>query len=577
MEDFVKLIGTAAAHADGTTMTITIPTDGVPAGDFILVAVASDYTTGVPTVTDDGPGSSANRYVLDKSASEGTDLRVSWLRCVVSTELSAGRSLIITTSSGVVARAAIAIQFTGVSGTLDGSGSSSSEHSNNPHASWVPDHNFDLHIASVAARQAQSGGMTMDWLKACNPVGTSAGSGDITLGVAYRFAYKGGSAVSYSGKLGAPTGCVTIIGGYRLAAVPAETLSLEDKIMSLEPIAYLRLDDPDKSEGARARNSSGNGHRDGVYHGGCSVTDGPIEGSTATRFDGIGGYVEIIPDDDAFSISTSGYGLTVMRFVRPDVVRFPPNSDSSGVAGTVVDGPYKLPASTILVSDVTYLSDSGYITAVTDKGSVVTINYTGKSGGVNGTLTDCSTPNGTGKTISTGAATLQNDAFVYIDGKGADHQHEWGCRFYSDTDANPARPRPNEISFYTWNLDGGEGSGAHDLGPFVNGAYRMLVGAADGGDRDVPDAGNRLWTDGILQQAPLALGTLYSNPEFHIIPQKGKKPVRIGTRTKAAYFGGAVSQWAVFGRVLKDQEVYRLFLAWTNMSKTQHNSRWAAT
>jgi hypothetical protein len=408
--------------------------------------------------------------------------------------------------------------------------------------------------------------MTMDWLKACSPVGTSAGSRDVTLGVAYRFAYKGGSSVSYSGRLGAATGCVTIVGGYRLAAVPEETLSLEDKILSLGPIAYLKLDDRDKSDGAQARDSSGHS-RHGVYHGGCSVTDGPNELSTATLFDGINACVEIPdPDDDAFSVPTSGHGLTVLRFVRPEAMRFPPNGDSSAIAGTIVNGPYELPAPTIHVSDVTHLSHSGFITVIADDSIVVRIDYTSKSGGVNGTITGCSTPYGAGTTINTGAAILQNDAFVYIDGKGAAHQHEWGCRFYSDTDANPQGQRPNEIAFYTWSLCGGEGSGAHDLGPFVRGTYRMLVGAADAGNRDIPDAGNRIWTDGILRQAPLDLGTLYSNPTFKVIPGKGKQPVRIGTRTKDAYFGGAVGQWAAFGRVLKDQEVYRLFLAWTNRS-----------
>jgi hypothetical protein len=569
VEDFIKILGTVTAHASGTTMTITIPAGGVPVGDFILVAVASDYTNGGPTVTDDRPGST-NSYVRDKSAPEGTDLRASWLRCVVTTALSARDHLTIATSEGVVARAAIALQFSGVSATLDGSNNGSSASSKNPYASWTPAHDFDLHVACVAARQAPSAGMTMDWLKPCRPVGTNAGGGDITLGVAYRFAYKGGSSVSYSGKLGTSTGCVTIVGGYRLVAIPTETLSFEDKIMSLGPVAYLKLDEGNKSDGAQAQDSSGNG-RHGAYHGRCSVTDGPIEGSIATLFDGITGYVQI-PDDDAFSVPTSGHGLTVLRFVRAEVMRFTPNSDSSGVPGMVAGGPYRLPASTIQVSYVGSLSPRGFITVIASDSSVVRIDYT-KTDSDRGEIQGCSTPNGTGKTISPGAATLQNDAFVYIDGKGARNQHEWGCRFYSDTDANPQGQRPNEISFYTWNLYGGEGSGGHDPGPFVKGVYRMVVGAADTGDCHVPDAGNRIWTDGILRQAPLDVGTLYSNTHFNVIPGNGKQPVRIGTRTQAAYFGGAVGRWAVFGRVLKDQEVYRLFLARTNVPPTAQRRR----
>jgi hypothetical protein len=351
-----------------------------------------------------------------------------------------------------------------------------------------------------------------------------------------------------------------------VGATPTGTLSLEDEIMSLRPVAYLKLDDRDKSNGAQARDSSGNG-RHGVYHGGCSATGGPVKGSTATLFNGTDGYVEI-PDNDVFSIPTSGQGLTVLRIVRPEVMRFPPNRDSNAVAGTIVQGPYRLPAATTIhVSDVTGLAPSGFITVIADDSSVVQINYTGTTGVLNGTLTGCSAPHGAGKTLSTGAAFLQNDAFVYIDGKGADHEHEWGCRFYSDTDANPGGPRPNEISFYTWSLSGGEGSGAHDKGPFAKGVYRMIVGAADAGDWHVPYAGNRIWTDGgVPLQAPPDSGTLYSNPKFHVTPGNGYQPVRIGTRTKAAYFGGAVGHWAVFGRVLENAEVSRLFLAWTSMS-----------
>jgi hypothetical protein len=352
----------------------------------------------------------------------------------------------------------------------------------------------------------------------------------------------------------------------------AQALSLEDEIMSLGPVAYLKLDDRDKSDGAQARDSSGHG-RHGVYHGGCSVTAGPTEGSTATLFDGNDGYVEI-PDNDVFSVPTSKHGLTVLRLVRPEVMRFPPNSDSDAIAGTIAHGPYRLPASTIQVSVVTpnrKLSDKpGFITVIADDSSVVRIdytNYTSKTGSLNGTLTGCSTPDGAGRTISTGAAILQNDAFVYIDGKGAAQEYEWGCRFYSDTDANPGGQRPNEISFYTWSLSGGEGSGAYDKGPFGKGVYRMIVGAADAGDWHVPNAGNRIWTNGILRQAPPERGTLYST--FDVVPANGCQPARIGTRNKAAYFGGAVGQWALFSRVLQDQEVYRLFLAWTNVSPTR--------
>ena len=100
-------------------------------------------------------------------------------------------------------------------------------------------------------------------------------------------------------------------------------------VLAKGPVGYWRLGE---SRGPVAADTSGNGF-DGAYQGNPNLGEpGAIAGSadTAIRLNGFssGDYVEI-PDRDGapFSQPTSGTGLTVEVWMRPDALVFPGESD----------------------------------------------------------------------------------------------------------------------------------------------------------------------------------------------------------------------------------------------------------
>jgi Concanavalin A-like lectin/glucanases superfamily len=100
----------------------------------------------------------------------------------------------------------------------------------------------------------------------------------------------------------------------------------EAAVLAKKPVAYWRLGE---AAGPDALDSTGNGHR-GTYRGIAAFQErGAIQGDTnpAIRLDGRRSYVEI-PDHPDFSQPTSGKGLTVEAWVRPDVLDFAGESDA---------------------------------------------------------------------------------------------------------------------------------------------------------------------------------------------------------------------------------------------------------
>jgi hypothetical protein len=105
----------------------------------------------------------------------------------------------------------------------------------------------------------------------------------------------------------------------------AAASNYETAVLAKKPVAYWRLGE---SEGRDARDSSGNGHK-GVYQGSPVLGErGAIRGdaNTAIKLDGKRSYVEIADHKD-FSQPTSGKGLTVEAWIRPDVLDFDGETD----------------------------------------------------------------------------------------------------------------------------------------------------------------------------------------------------------------------------------------------------------
>jgi len=99
----------------------------------------------------------------------------------------------------------------------------------------------------------------------------------------------------------------------------------EKVVLAKQPVAYWRLGE---AEGPDALDSTANGHR-GTYHGTPAFHErGAIKGdaNTAIKLDGKPSYIEIANHKD-FSQPTSGKGLTIEVWVRPDVLAFEGETD----------------------------------------------------------------------------------------------------------------------------------------------------------------------------------------------------------------------------------------------------------
>jgi hypothetical protein len=105
----------------------------------------------------------------------------------------------------------------------------------------------------------------------------------------------------------------------------AMSLAYRDAVLAKNPVAYWRLGE---AAGPTAVDETGNGY-DGTYFGAPTYGQpGAIQGdpNTAVQFNGAD-YVEI-PNSVNFSQPTSGNGLTVEVWMRPDDLSFPGHSSS---------------------------------------------------------------------------------------------------------------------------------------------------------------------------------------------------------------------------------------------------------
>ncbi len=92
------------------------------------------------------------------------------------------------------------------------------------------------------------------------------------------------------------------------------------KVLAKSPVAYWRLGE---FKGQMAMDETGNGHNGKFYGTPIFGEPGAIhdDSNTAIKLDGQRSYIEIA-DDQRFSQSTSGKGLTVEAWLRPDSLLF---------------------------------------------------------------------------------------------------------------------------------------------------------------------------------------------------------------------------------------------------------------
>jgi len=242
----------------------------------------------------------------------------------------------------------------------------------------------------------------------------------------------------------------------------------EQLVLAKKPVAYWRLGE---ITGPDAVDRTANGHT-GTYHGAPVFQErGAIRGDrdTAISLDGDRSYIEI-PSHRDFSQPTSGEGLTIEVWMRPDVLDFAGETD---------------------------------------------------------------------------------DPYIFWLGKGAPHQQEWALRFYSRTSPD----RPNRISAYLFNPEGGLGAGAYVQDELTAGQWIHIVACFDPGDAQTPGAGVSVYKNGIFRLGPPVPGTLYRNPQWQITSVPGSAPLRLGTRDGKSFFTGGLDEVAIYPRVLTAQEI----------------------
>jgi hypothetical protein len=150
----------------------------------------------------------------------------------------------------------------------------------------------------------------------------------------------------------------------------------------------------------------------------------------------------------------------------------------------------------------------------------------------------------------------QSTGYVHWMGKGEAGQQEWVFRMYNEKTTDTP-PRPNRISFYVFNPNGGEGIGSYVQEPVQAGVWIHVVGIADGEQTSIYKNGEFNDCDRYTGTGP---GPCHNYPPNRwITPARGTAPLRIGTRDRKSYFLGAIREVRIWSRALSEVEVGALY------------------
>jgi hypothetical protein len=133
--------------------------------------------------------------------------------------------------------------------------------------------------------------------------------------------------------------------------------------------------------------------------------------------------------------------------------------------------------------------------------------------------------------------------YVYILGKGSPGRQEYALRMYSYANREKP-PRPNRLSAYVFNLNGGEGTGAYFQDHVTVGAWIMAAFVVDAHR-------TTRWPHGYV--AIYKNGRLRGQvglEQYHVTPRASTAPFRIATRDLRSYFQGAIGKVAIFNSVI---------------------------
>ena len=143
----------------------------------------------------------------------------------------------------------------------------------------------------------------------------------------------------------------------------------------------------------------------------------------------------------------------------------------------------------------------------------------------------------------------QGSGYVYILGKGVMGKQEYALRMYSYSNSEIPE-RPNRISAYTFNLDGGKGSGAYFQDKVDRGGWIMVTFVVDSKpSAEWPNGYIAIYKNGQMRGPQVSLA------QFNVTPRASNAPFRIGTRDLGSFFEGAIGKVAVYNSILSAQDI----------------------
>jgi hypothetical protein len=147
----------------------------------------------------------------------------------------------------------------------------------------------------------------------------------------------------------------------------------------------------------------------------------------------------------------------------------------------------------------------------------------------------------------------EGSGYVYWMGKGDRSRYEWATRMYSYTNREQP-PRPNRISFYLFNAEGGLGQGSYAEEPVKAGEWIQITASANGSETAIYRNGEYVRCD--EYDGPAGHGC-HAHPE-RIQPVAGGAPLRLGTRDLKSFFQGGLSEVRIWNRALGKEEIQKV-------------------
>jgi Concanavalin A-like lectin/glucanases superfamily len=136
----------------------------------------------------------------------------------------------------------------------------------------------------------------------------------------------------------------------------------------------------------------------------------------------------------------------------------------------------------------------------------------------------------------------EGSGYVYVLGKGDPSRHEYYGRMYSKSNSES---RPNRISGYSFNPQGGLGAGSYFQDSVTAGQWihvALVINAKDTSSK-YPMGYTKIYKNGVLRDTDSLAG-------YDITPRSSSAPFRVGTGYLNSFFEGAVGNVAFYNKEL---------------------------